>query len=228
MRVISTQVPGLINYTCPIQDCNRYSQVFLPKTNEPKHLCCRHWKRRVAINLAWLRTCKQLYIETKEIPYRTNGFAFFSGDALQRFLDRSGPLVSQVKCIVLDCFICTQVKLEVWVAPLDQIPQAFTKLQVIRLKYRLSNRLRAFKYLSYKSPEQIEAGMLKCKKKTPHERYWQAIVRLKVLPLQNALLKFAEGSSTSQGPYWGLVSSRSGATTSRRNWSSRTRLEGTT
>ena len=70
---------------------------------------------------------------------------------------------------------------------LGQVPEKFSSLRVISLKYSLCV-CKTTSYITSRTPIEVEAGMQNKKQKKPHDRLLQAIIGLRVLPLTDASL----------------------------------------
>ena len=175
--------------------CQKHPQGILARSSDLIRCSLYHAKPKAAFSLAWLRTCRQLFNETKEIPYRTIAFIFFSISSLELFSRRSARWTSQIRYLLLTCTLQPSLDLASLADVLGQSPNRFPNLRTIGLEfshwfYSYDSNTFTPRYMTYKSPKQIESGMHNKRRKSPLDRLLQALIELRMLPLRNASLVF--------------------------------------
>lgn len=164
-------------------------QVGSSSVDDFQELESRQFLPVLAFTLVWLRTCKQLYCEMKEMPYHGACFEIHEGKQLGRFLTRSGSFTAQIKCLIFHTRIHTKKDLEAWTDALYLVPGAFSNLQAVRINH--SSTVQTPQSLPNVSPSEACAKQKKYNKGNPHARFWQAIAQLRNLPLKKVVLEVA-------------------------------------
>lgn len=193
MHIEMSEESLLTSYTCFVHDSEQYPQAMSGENSKRMFRRCYCERMQApAINLAWLRTCKQLYNETRGIPYRAICFEFDNGQSLQHFLTRSKRHVPEVRFLFLNICIPSRTELDTWVKTFFHMHYSLRELQMIRLDYSVGASKWRSRFPPYRSPEEVDAASYKDRKKDLHARFWQAILRLKDFPLRYARLTFDE------------------------------------
>ena len=179
---------------CPAKTCKDW-QVCLDKTGDKGHCCPIHETPTPALDLSWLLTCRRIYNEANEIPYKKNVFAFDDIDTLKVFSRRAARRIAQVKYLSVSSSLPYKEGLGPLGNTVGSISSAFPNLRAISLAFHGSygsygerNPNFTPKYMIYKSPKTIEMGMLNMRRKAPLDVFLQSIIELRKLPLENASL----------------------------------------